>query len=140
MILLNKKFGNCNNVDFSVEIALNAKICILHINEYATFFEDVDLAQVIRAVENSTEIADVAENIKGIWREERILPLIKSFALAEINALDFWKVLCESDEWIQRKMDTISNTLRKTESLSDEWFKYRAMMYDCVIQSGVLNE
>lgn len=135
MIILNRKIGE---VEFDVEIALNTKLCILHWNGNPVFFEDVDLAQVIRAVKNSADFQDLSENIKGIWREEQILPVIKSFALDEIDADDFCKVLCDSDEWIKRKMNTLSMKLRTETPESDSWFKFRGMMYDCVIESGVI--
>ena len=126
------------DVEFDVEISLNNRVCILYWNGNPFFFEDVDLAQVIRAVKNSADFGDMANNLKGIWGEKLIIPIIKSFALDEIDADDFIKVLTESDEWIKRKMDVLSSSLRDVECESDKWYKYRGMMYDCVIESGVI--
>ena len=130
MILVESK--KINDVEFDVEIALNQKVCILRWNGNPFFFEDVDLAQVIRAVQNSTEVAEVADNLKGIWREDKILPILKSFALDEVSVDDFWDALC--NDKIGRKMSFCSRVLRESEPESEIWFRHRAMMYDAIME------
>lgn len=129
MILVNKKF---DNVEFDVEIALNQKVCILRWNGNPFFFEDVDLAQVIRAVKNSSDVAEVADGLKGIWREDEILPILKSFALDEISVDDFWDALL--NEKIAQRVEFYSRVLRNSESESEIWYRHRAMMYDAIME------
>lgn len=135
MILVTKTI---KDIEFVVEIPLNSKLCILNWNGNPFFFEDVDLATVIRAVKNSEDYEDLIDNLKGIWREEKIIAIIKSFALDEIDAEDFLNALFKSDNWTQRKINTISLALREMDSETGIWFKYRAMMYDCVMESRVM--
>ena len=131
---------NIQGVDFSVEIALNSNVCILLYDGDNFFFEDVDLAQMVRAVQNSATIEDMIENTKGIWREEKLLPVLKSYALEVIPTDDFIRVLTESDEWTKRKMNTLSNLLGHINELDEfeKWLKYRGMMFDAIQASGVL--
>lgn len=130
MILVESK--KINDVEFDVEIALNQKVCILRWNGNPFFFEDVDLAQVIRAVKNSSDVAEVADGLKGIWREDKILPILKSFALDEIDADDFCDALC--NEKVSKRMSFCSRVLRNSEPETDIWYRHRAMMYDAIME------
>lgn len=66
-------------IPFSVWIscANNLKVSKVEINGDSAFVQDVDLAQIIRAVMTSETVLDFEMGIKGVWTEDQIKGVLK---------------------------------------------------------------
>jgi hypothetical protein len=67
-----------DGVEFEIVIAPHCKVAKLYINGVDWFISDVDLAQIIRAVINSDDIYEVIDAVKGVWRDDDLITIIRS--------------------------------------------------------------
>lgn len=65
-----------NGVEFEVDTAVDFEVSALRINGDAFFVQDVDLAQILRAVHSSDDLHDLKNGVKGVWREKELQSLI----------------------------------------------------------------
>lgn len=67
-----------DDLEFEVVINTEHKYWKLVINGNDWFMQDVDLAQVIRAVAQSDDLYDFLDAINGVWYDEKIFRFINA--------------------------------------------------------------
>lgn len=70
-----------DDLEFEVVINTEQKYWKLVINGNDWFMQDVDLAQVIRAVAQSDDLHDFLDAINGVWYDEKIIRFINAMVL-----------------------------------------------------------
>ena len=72
-----------DGIDFEVVINTEHKYWKLIINGQDWFMQDVDLAQVIRAVAQSNNIYEFLDAIEGVWYDEKLSRFINGVIFDE---------------------------------------------------------
>ena len=66
-------------VEFELRTAQYVQLSKLLINGEPVFVQDVDIAEIIRAINNYDTLYFIRDEFKGIWGEEQIIELINEW-------------------------------------------------------------
>lgn len=83
-VLCEKKI---QDIEFKLTLCLYLKISKLEINEEEVWIQDVDVAQIIRAIMTSTTVYEFKKGIDNVWNEFDITDVLAS-VVCEIQGVN----------------------------------------------------